>query len=126
MGEKSYKSKQQDTQGQSSRSQQTLAECMTATVSYAKDSKRAKQFADATANFICSSLQPISIVDESNFRTLLTLADPKFRLPHRTHFSTKIIPEKYIIIRAKVEEMLSIIRHCSITSDLNNIIHIFL
>ena len=85
---------------------------------YTKDSKRMKELVGATADFICQGLQPISIVDESSFRRLLLLADPKFKLPHRTHFSTKVIPEKYIAVRGKVEELLSTCNNCTMTSDL--------
>ena len=69
--------------------QATLQEAIASAVPYAKDSKRARQLVGATADFICQGLQPISIVDEPSFRTLLTTADPKFQLPHRTYFSTK-------------------------------------
>ena len=89
--------------------QATLQEAIASAVLYAKDSKRARQLVGATADFICQGLQPISIVDEPSFRTLLTIADPKFQLPHRTYFSTKIIPEKYIAVRGKVEEQLAAI-----------------
>ena len=69
--------------------QATLQEAIASAVPYAKDSKRARQLVGATADFICQGLQPISIVDEPSFRTLLTIANPKFQLPHRTYFSTK-------------------------------------
>jgi len=56
-------------------------------------SKRAKQLINATAKFISLSLQPIRVVDEPSFRNLLSTADPQFELPHRMHFSTKVIPD---------------------------------
>ena len=98
--------------------QTTIRECIASAVPYTKDSKRMKELVGATADFICQGLQPISIVDESSFRRLLLLADPKFKLPHRTHFSTKVIPEKYIAVRGKVEELLSTCNNCTMTSDL--------
>ena len=70
--------------------QATLQEAIASAVPYAKDSKQARHLVSATADFIWQGLQPISVVDELSFRTLLTIADPKFQLPHRTYFSTKI------------------------------------
>ena len=49
-----------------------------------------KQLVSITSEFIVQSLQPISIVDEPSFRTLLVTADPKINLPHQTHFSSKV------------------------------------
>ena len=51
---------------------------------YDKASKRAKQLINASAEFITLSLQPIRVVDEPRFRNLLSTADPRFDLPHRT------------------------------------------
>ena len=89
--------------------QATLQEAIASAVPYAKDSKRVKQLVSTTADFICQGLQPIMVVDEPSFRTLLAIADPKFQLPHRTYFSTKITPEKYIAVCTKVEEQLAAI-----------------
>ena len=85
---------------------------------YDKTSKRAKQLVNATAQFISLSLQPIRVVDEPSFRNLLCTADPRFELPHRTHFRTKVIPDLYYSVRGEIEAQLSSIDYCTITTDL--------
>jgi len=49
---------------------------------------------------------------------LLAKADPRFELPHRTHFATKIIPQMYVSVRNRIEEQLEEVNHCTITTDL--------
>ena len=85
---------------------------------YDKSSKRAKQLVNATAEFVSLSLQPIRIVDDPSFRNLLTIADPRFDIPHRTHFSTKVIPDLYYSVRGQIESQLASINYCTVTTDL--------
>ena len=98
--------------------QEMIHESFSKITPHAKDSNKMKRVISATGDFIVQSLQPISIVDDTSFRNLLATADPKIDLPHRTHFSTKVIPEKYVAIRNKVEKQLSAVEYCTITSDL--------
>ena len=64
---------------------------------YSRTSKRAKQLVHATGKFIALSLQPMNIVDEPSFRILLSVADPRFNLLHRTRFASKVMPQMYVI-----------------------------
>ena len=57
-------------------------------------------------------------MDDTSFRHLLEIAEPRFQLPHQTHFTDKIIPAKYRTVRAGVEKQLATIEKCTITSDL--------
>ena len=98
--------------------QEMIHESFSKITPHAKDSNKMKRVISATGDFIVQSLQPISIVDDTSFRNLLATADRKIDLPHRTHFSTKVIPEKYVAIRSKVEKQLSGVEYCTITSDL--------
>ena len=82
---------------------------------YDKTSKRAKQLVNATAEFISLNLQPIRAVDEPN---LLSTADPRFDLLHRTHFSNKVIPDLYDTVRGHIEAQLASTDYCTITTDL--------
>ena len=85
---------------------------------YDKTSKRAKQLVNATAEFISLSLQPIRVVDEPSFRNLFSTADPHFDLPHRTHFSNKVIPDLYDTVCGHIEAQLASTDYCTITTDL--------
>ena len=82
---------------------------------YPRNSKRVVQSA---VNFITLDLQPVSVVDEPSFRSLLAKADPRFELPHRTHFSMKVIPEMYVSICHTIEGQLGKIEHYTITTDM--------
>ena len=62
-------------------------------------------------------LEQKSIISRS-FRRLLKIVDPQFELPHRTHFSLKVIPEHYHLNHLAVEKELSDATAVSFTSDL--------
>ena len=98
--------------------QLTLGEVAEKTVPFSPGSVKYKRLSAATTGFITQSLQPLSIVDESSFRYLLMVAEPRFKLRHRTHFTDKIIPAKYDAVRANIERQLGETKHCVVTTDL--------
>ena len=53
-----------------------------------------------------------------SFRYLLEIAEPRFQLPHHTHFTDKIIPSKYREVRTIVEKQLGAVDKCTMTTDL--------
>ena len=85
---------------------------------YDKTSRWAKQLANATAQFISLSLQPIRVVDELSFRNLLSTVDPWFELPHQTYFTTKVIPDFYYSVHGQIESQLAFNDYCTITTDM--------
>jgi hypothetical protein len=58
------------------------------------------------------------VVEAPSFRYLLEKADPRFHLPHRTFFTTKVIPEQYHSLRATIENELAAVQYCGFTTDL--------
>ena len=76
---------------------------------YLRSSKRAEVLVQSTPKFIALSLQPVSVVDEPSFRSLLAKADPRFELPNRTHFATKVIPQMYVTVRNRIEEQVIVV-----------------
>ena len=96
----------------------TLSGAITRLDSFQWDSVRNKQLVDATADFVCQSMQPICTVDEPSFRHLLKIAESQFQLPHCTHFTDKIIPSKYRKVRSIVEKQLVAVNKCTMTTDL--------
>ena len=72
----------------------------------------------AIGTFIALSLQPVNIVDKLSFRMLLSEADPRFGLPHRTHFATKVMLQMYVSVWDRIEKQLREVDHCTITTDL--------
>ena len=98
--------------------QLTLPGAVERSIPFPHDSEKHKRLVNATADFICQGLQPLRVVDEVSFRGLLEIAEPRFQLPHRTHFTDKVIPAKYRAVRASVENQLATIEQCTMTTDL--------
>ena len=101
------------------RSKQPMMESiLVSSVLYAKSSPQHKQLLNATIEFICYGLNPVSIVDNPSFQNLLAVADRKYTIPTHTHFSRKLIPEKYIEVQAQVQREMESTKNLSITTDL--------
>ena len=77
-----------------------------------------KQLVDAIAGFVVQDMRPLSVMEGEGFRKLMKVAEPRFKLPSRTHFTQTVIPAKYLKVRSGVESFLSSIQYCSITTDL--------
>ena len=118
IGTRNDGSKSREKSSASGLQQATIFTSSSAIKPYPRNSKRAKQLVQATGKFIAQSLQPVNIVDEPSFRMLLSQADARFELPHRTHFATKVIPQMYVTARNGIEEQLKATDHCTITTDL--------
>ena len=95
--------------------QLTLGATLARSTPFSNESVKHKLLVNATADFICQGLQPLSVVDEPAFRRLLELAEPRFKLPHRTYFTDTVIPVKYRSVRAAIEKELSAVENCTIT-----------
>ena len=103
--------------------QLTISGTLAKSTPFSNESAKHKQLVDATADFICQGLQPLSVVDEPAFRRLLQLAEPRFNLPHRTYFTNTVIPAKYRLTRAAIEKQLAAVETCAVTTDLWTSLH---
>ena len=90
---------------------------------FSNESVKHKQLVDAIGDFICRGLQPLSVVDDPSFRHLLEIAEPRFKLPHRTYFTDTVIPAKYRSTRAIIENQLASVDNCVVTTDLWTSLH---
>ncbi len=61
---------------------------------------------------------PVSIVDHDEFRSFVATLDARYKPSSRTHFSRKLIPQQYEIVKQRVVQSLSKIDYCAFTSDL--------
>ena len=95
-----------------------------------------KLLVDATANFICQELQPLSVSLANQlspvcgrpficdvmraFKRLLEIAELRDSGCHTTHtyFTDTVIPAKYCSTRAAIEKQLSVVENCAVTTDL--------
>lgn len=60
------------------------------------------QITDVIVMFIASDLLPLSTIESENFRNLMTIAEPKYQLPSRKHFTSKLLHDKSSKIRTNV------------------------
>ena len=95
-----------ESSGDTKMKQLTLSGTIARAAPFHRDSVKHQQLVDATADFVCQSLLPLSVVDKPSFRRLLEIAEPRFQLPHRTYLTDKVIPNKYCEVRAAVEKQL--------------------
>ena len=87
-------------------------------VPYSSESTKQKQLVHAMCDIIFKAMMLVSVVDEPSFRRLLEIADRRFKVSHRTHFSMKVIPEHYHLTCLIIERELSDATAVSFTSDL--------
>ena len=106
-----------------SSSQLTIRETTAKSTPFSNESVKHKQLVDAIGDFICRGLQLLSVVDDLSFRHLLEIAEPRFKLPHRTYFTDTVIPAKYRSTRAIIENQLASVDNCVVTTDLWTSLH---
>lgn len=66
---------------------------------------------------IAYGMRPFSIVEDPSVRRLLRRMDPKYTVPSRTHFSTKVVPKIYEETKATVKQTLQETESIAITTD---------
>ena len=103
--------------------QLTISRTLAKSTPFLNESVKYKQLVNATANFICQGLQPLSVVDEPAFRRLLEIAEPRFKLPHHTNFTDTVIPAKYRATRAVIKNQLAAVENYAGTTDLWTSLH---
>ncbi|KAK6169740.1 hypothetical protein SNE40_020731 [Patella caerulea] len=81
------------------------------------DSKRATEITNLIGRFIVKDLRPFSVVENVGFRALVNNLEPKYRIPCRRHFSTKIIQDMYSENKKALLYDIKQAEYVSITSD---------
>lgn len=79
-------------------------------------SQRGKAITAAMAQFIVKDLRPYSVVQNSGFKNLIQVLEPKYTIPSRQHFSEKVIPEIYTKVSAELKKELKG-NYVAITTD---------
>jgi len=69
-------------------------------------SQRAKVITLAIAQFIIKDLRPFSVVENSGFKNMVQILEPKYTLPSRQHFSDKMVPDIYEDVKNNVKKEL--------------------
>lgn len=81
------------------------------------NSVRGQRITRAVASFIAKDIRPFSVVENPGFRHLLTTLEPRYKLPSRSHFSEKVIPELYLETKAQVMASMRQAHRVAITCD---------
>ncbi|XP_076660133.1 zinc finger BED domain-containing protein 4-like [Halictus rubicundus] len=70
------------------------------------NSPRAKEITTAIAEMMISDCQPFSVVNDSGFRKVVKVLEPRYNLPSRTTFSENIVPAMYENEKKRLETQL--------------------
>lgn len=65
-------------------------------------SARAKAITNAIGLFIAADLQPYSVVENAGFKHLISVLEPRYSMPSRSHLTTKVLPSMYEDVKEKV------------------------
>lgn len=73
---------------------------------YNKDSKKQKEICTKVMEFICLCHQPLSIVESTGFKRLMSYMDPRCNLPSRKYFTDVCLPELYQTVYSHIDTLL--------------------
>ena len=85
---------------------------------YSIDHPRAKALSYRIAEMIAVDLQPLSVVEDTGFCRVMKLAEPRYVIPSRRHFSDVIIPQIHAKVTHLVTELLQSTKFVSLTTDI--------
>jgi len=97
--------------------QPTLAEFAAKRKTWAIDSAEATRVHEAIGRMIAIDVQPYSLVDDAGFKGVVRALEPRYFLPSRKYFSTKVIPEMYDATRARVQSEVDHAKSVCLTAD---------
>ena len=93
--------------------QLTLVGILAKSAPFSSESVKYKLLVNATADFICQGLQPLSVVDGPEFRHVLEIAELRFKLPHHMYSTDTVIhTSKNHSTRAAIEKQLAEVHNC--------------
>lgn len=72
----------------------------------------------AIAEFICTDMQPVSVVEDVGFNRLLKRLQSKFKCPSRRYFTEKIIPDIFERVTSIIKNEINGAESISFTSDI--------
>ena len=81
----------------------TVEKCTRKVAALDNNSPRAQELTVAIARMLIADCQPFSMVGDVAFKTLLRVAEPRYRIPNRSVFSEEIIPRLYETEKGKIE-----------------------
>jgi hypothetical protein len=80
-------------------------------------STRYKAISKGIGIFLACDMRPYAVVDNSGFKHMMSVLEPRYPVPSRTHFSTTVVPELYANAKANVTMGLAGAKAISMTTD---------
>lgn len=77
-----------------------------------------RKITEALVSFIAGSLTPLSVVENPEFKFLIESLNPRYQLPSRKHFSTKLLLERSTSIQNSLKSKLRAVESVCLTIDL--------
>ncbi|XP_060583389.1 E3 SUMO-protein ligase ZBED1-like [Ruditapes philippinarum] len=81
------------------------------------NAKEKDEITRAVCEFIVKDLRPFKVVENTGFKHLLAVLEPRYKLPSRQFFSDRLIPEMYESVKKRVVAELGIAHGVGLTSD---------
>ena len=103
----------------SNRGQLTLTETFARTTKFKRDSQRAQALTRAIGLMIAVDLRPYHMTENPGFRHVMEVAEPRYEMPSRRHFTDVVIPNIVGEVKKNLrDELLHALPGISVTTDM--------
>ena len=97
--------------------QLTIAAAEERTINVKPESLRKKEIDSCILKLVTTDLQPLSVVENTAFRELLTKIDPEYEIVSRKRLDLQLLPERYHAERGKLLQEMEAVEYVSISTD---------
>lgn len=101
-----------------SHKQPTMASFVSDSKQYSATDPSRQTINNALVMFIAGDLLPVSLVESSNFKSLVQTLDPRYTLPSRRHFTSTLLHQKTQEVNTAVKSQLQQAKSVCLTIDL--------
>ena len=98
--------------------QQEVTDFVKPTKKYHQKHTKQISVTNAVVNFVAENLMPLSVVERDRFVELLHTLHLQYHLPTRKHLSTKLLKEKYSLLKQTVKELVASVICVNLTIDM--------
>ncbi|XP_014187161.1 E3 SUMO-protein ligase ZBED1, partial [Haplochromis burtoni] len=98
--------------------QQTIDVALNSCTPYDKSNKRWGELTNAVTHCLARDMMPIQSVEIEDFKKMLKMLDPRYKLPTKKYFSKVALPALYEEIRTEVSNALSSVEFFASTTDM--------
>ncbi|XP_051990723.1 E3 SUMO-protein ligase ZBED1-like isoform X2 [Xyrauchen texanus] len=80
-------------------------------------SARALKITESLVHFICHDLRPYSVVENTGFRYMVNVTEPRYVIPTRKHITEVAVPRMYEEVKQEVKTSLASAERVALTCD---------